>query len=279
MAETASFPRTVLVTGANRGIGLGIVRQMLQSGATSPAAVVAGSPDFLFATHRAPLGSDTMADLESLAKEHPKLHLLKLDVKDECGIKRIADSVEKAVGELGLNLLINNSGLNDPADRHANISELDSAAMLEHLSVNTIGPVLLTQAFMPLLQRAADQNASEALGSQRAAVVYVSSRLGSVALSSEGRVEAVHNTKCRMYAYRCSKSALNMMARVMSYELQPLGILSLLIHPGWVKTGMGGANADFEVADSVRGILTQVRKLDEEHNGAFVSHTGEVLPW
>lgn len=262
--------RSVLVTGGNRGIGLELVKQLL---AGNPA------PEFIFATHRSPLGSEGTANLESLAKEHRALHLIQLDVTDEDGLKQAASTIQGVVGEQGLNLVINNSGLNQSSARHLTLPELTKDAMVDHFVVNTVAPVLLSQTMLPLLKQAAEKNGAQPLGSRRAAIVHVTSLLGSVQLSGEGRFQGVTNPARRMYAYRGSKCALNMYARVMSYELIPMGIVTLLVHPGWVRTDMGGPNGDLGVDESVRGILQQIAKLDESRNGAYVDHAGEVLPW
>ena len=267
---TMAVPRSILVTGGNRGIGLEFVRQLL---------AVEPSPDFVIATHRSPRGSESLSVLESLARDHKNLHLFQLDVTDEAALKQMADSVDSLVGETGLNLMVNNSGINTSAARHMDLTNITSEALMEHLSVNSIAPVMLCKTMLPALRRAADRGVSLPVGWQRAAVVHITSLMASIQLTGEGEFQAVTNTHRRAYAYRGSKTAANMYARIMSYELLPLGVGSLILHPGWVKTDMGGPSAQVDLDVSVSGMIEQIRKLDESRNGEFLDYKGSVLPW
>ena len=83
----------------------------------------------------------------------------------------------------------------------------------------------------------------------------------------------------RSYAYRASKTALNMFTAAARNELQNSGIRSVLLHPGWVKTDMGGQNAPVDVMTSVAGMLEQIHSTSIEHSGRFVEYTGAILPW
>jgi len=83
----------------------------------------------------------------------------------------------------------------------------------------------------------------------------------------------------RSYAYRASKTALNMFTTAMKSELQERGVAVMLIHPGWVETGMGGPNAPLQASESVTGILTQINEQTLATTGRFVDYAGNNLPW
>jgi NAD(P)-dependent dehydrogenase (short-subunit alcohol dehydrogenase family) len=83
----------------------------------------------------------------------------------------------------------------------------------------------------------------------------------------------------RSYAYRASKTALNMFTTAMKSELQAQGVSVVLVHPGWVETDMGGPNAPLEVTESVSGILARIEEQNLETTGRFVDYAGRSLPW
>lgn len=139
-----------------------------------------------------------------------------------------------------------------------------------------MGPLMITKAFLPLLKRAASRGAGGAgrMGIQRAAVINMSSLLGSVELNWGDRTN-----NFRWYPYRTSKSALNMVSRCMAVDLEPDGILCMAIHPGWVRTDMGGSEAPLSIEESISAILSVIGDLTEKDHGSFLNFTGEVLPW
>jgi NAD(P)-dependent dehydrogenase (short-subunit alcohol dehydrogenase family) len=99
--------------------------------------------------------------------------------------------------------------------------------------------------------------------------VFISSTLGSIAKMTEP-----HSV-----TYRASKSALNAVARAASLEWNPKGVVTFVMHPGWVKTDMGGPGADIDVATSVTGIREVIQRARPESNGGFFDYTGQTLPW
>ncbi|XP_068883368.1 C-signal-like [Aphelocoma coerulescens] len=133
-------------------------------------------------------------------------------------------------------------------------------------------PVSLHQEFLPLLEQAAKGVGKEGLSCSRAAVINISSKLGSIGLCL-GLPEAP------MYPYRASKAAQNMVTRCLAVELQDKGILCVAIHPGWVKTDMGTEKAPLTVEHSVRGILTVLASLSQDTSGAFLDWEGNSVPW
>jgi len=116
---------------------------------------------------------------------------------------------------------------------------------------------LLTQALLPNLK-----------AGQRKTIVSITSRLGSIELSTGG-----------LYSYRTSKTALNQINKIISTELAPQGFTCVVMHPGWVRTDMGGANATLAKAESISSMLKVIEHLTIESTGKFFNYDGEELPW
>jgi NAD(P)-dependent dehydrogenase (short-subunit alcohol dehydrogenase family) len=238
--------RTAVVTGANRGLGLHLVEVLMHHG----WHVMAGCrhPD----------------DAGMLYALRPHL-LARLDVTDSESVEHFAAEVAKHCD--GVDLLVNNAGVmhagggrvgeGSPADLAANgrLQDLDGDAVTQVLRVNTVGPLLVTQAIAPLMRRAGK-------------VVNVSSRLGSMGYGTAAT-----------YAYSASKAALNMATVIMAKELAPRGIICVSMSPGWVRTDMGGPNARLDPLDSATGILRTVEALTPEQSGQFLDLDGHPIPW
>ncbi|XP_067159046.1 C-signal-like [Apteryx mantelli] len=254
----AALAQSVLVTGSNRGIGLELVRQL----AASPQA-----PQHIFATCREPDGPSGKA-LRELAAQHPSIKLVQLDTVSLPSIQGAVQAVESHLKGQGLNLLINNAGVSS----HATLQSVDSQEMLAAFTTNVIGPLQVTKEFLPLLEKAAKGLGKEGLSCSRAAIINVSTKVGSIGLCL-GVLEAP------MYPYRASKAAQNMMTRCMAAELKDKGILCTAIHPGWVKTDMGTEKAPLTVEHSVRGILTVLASLSQDTTDAFLDWKGNSVPW
>ncbi|CAH3884142.1 unnamed protein product [Pieris brassicae] len=205
-------------------------------------------------------------ELKSFSHEHKKLHILTLDVTNYEKLDDIAMQIKNVVGDRGLNVLINNAGV---TTRFTKLNLVKADQLLENLTVNTIAPILLTKALIPLLRQAAVINSTKPLGAQKAAVINMSSILGSIAQNDQGG----------FYPYRCSKAALNAATKSMSIDLKKDEILVASIHPGWVKTDMGGKNAPLDVDTSVSGIFKTIDNLGEKDTGKFFQYDGTELPW
>lgn len=235
-----SQPRTSLVTGANRGLGLEFARQLLARG------------DHVVAACREP---GRAGALNSLAGEHPgRLHVLPLDVADARSRGALAAELPLALGEGGrIGLLINNAGVLHSGERFGRLGE----ANLEHsFRVNAMGPLLLVQALEPLL-------------ADGARVANLSSQLGSI--GNCGRFGTP--------SYNISKAAQNMATVLLAHALQPRGILVAALHPGWVQTAMGGDQASETVEESAAGLLRVIDGLGAGDSGRFLDWRGESLPW
>lgn len=168
----------------------------------------------------------------------------------------------------GLNLLINNAGVGS----QATLQSVGAQEMLATFAVNVVGPLQVAKEFLPLLEKAAKDAGTEGLSCSRAAIINVSSKVGSIGLCL-GVLEAP------MYPYRASKAAQNMVTRCLAAELRDKGILCAAIHPGWVKTDMGTEQAPMTVERSMQGILEVLGSLSQETCGAFLDWEGNHLPW
>ncbi|KAM4894263.1 C-signal-like isoform 6-T7 [Sylvia borin] len=210
-------------------------------------------------------------ELQNLASKHPNLVIITLEVANPTSIKAAAAKVEEYLAGSGLNLLINNAGMIKSKMLDAETLE----DMTETYTTNTAGPLLMGQAFLPLLKKAAQGSPGSGLSCSKAAIVNISSIGGSIA-SSFGW-ELIQGT-----SYRCSKAALNMLSKCQSLGYKEHGILCIALHPGWVQTELGGATGHpppTTVDDSVQGMLKVLSSLSEKETGAFLDWEGKVVPW
>ena len=254
MAACSSRPwqfKSIVITGGNRGIGLEIVKQLLS---------LPNPPGYIFATCRS---LESASELNSLSEGNNNLHVVQLDVNDFEGFNQVVSEVERKLEGRGLDLLLNNAGIMD----RSTLNEVTAERMIDVYKTNTVAPLMLAKAFRPLLRRAASRSSNE--DSAKACIVNISSVLGSITENS-GRT---------FYPYRSSKAALNMITKSLSIDLESEGIMAVTLHPGWVKTDMGGQNAAVTTKESVEGLLTVIGSLDNSTNGGFFDFTGKALPW
>jgi NAD(P)-dependent dehydrogenase (short-subunit alcohol dehydrogenase family) len=206
---------TWLITGANRGIGLGLTTQLLKRG------------------------------------EHgDRLIMLALDVTSKDSVAAAANDMKRPI-----DVLINNAGIFGPRDAQGAL-DMDFEAFAEVLSVNTLGPLRVVQAFLPNIEAA------------KGKIITVTSRMGSLAGDSSGSV-----------AYRASKAAVNKVMLGLAAAIRPKGIPVLLVHPGWVQSDMGGSSADITVAQSAAGLIALADKLDMSLSGQFRNYDGAPIAW
>ncbi|XP_073351252.1 C-signal-like [Pagrus major] len=257
--EMAAQPVTVLITGANRGLGLEMVKQILAG--KCPVKT-------LFACCRDPDGPKAEA-LKALAKKHPNLHILRLDAADLGSIKQCSQLVGSHVGTAGLNLLINNAGYMSKSI----LQETTTEDMQMTWNTNLMGPMYMIQEFLPHLRAAVKASKIPGMSSRKAAVVGITSLLGSM--------QAVKDTYSFFPAmpYRISKAGLNMLTVCAAEELKKDEILFSLLHPGWVRTDMGGEEGEIDAPESVKGMLCVLESLTEKHNAAFLDYNGKTVPW
>jgi NAD(P)-dependent dehydrogenase (short-subunit alcohol dehydrogenase family) len=228
---------TVLVTGANRGLGLEFARQY------------AKEKTYVFACCRNPRSA---SELNALAKDTPGgLSLHQLDVADRDSIPKL----KREIGAEAIDIVINNAGIYGP--RHQDGMNMDFDGWEETLHVNTLGPLRVTQAFLPNLKAGKEKK-----------LIAITSGMGSIGETSGGYV-----------AYRTAKAALNMLMRNLAIELKGDGIIAVPMNPGWVKTDMGGPTAPLSPTTSVTGMRKIIAELGLEDSGRFLSHDGREIPW
>jgi len=228
-----------LVTGANRGLGLAFVTELLERGAR------------VLACCRDPGKAGV---LNALAAAHgDRLAIHRLDVTDAAAI---ADLPKAAAQHLQrIDLLVNNAGVLVSGERFGNVM---AESLAESFAVNASAPLLITQALAPLL----------ALGN-KPRVLCITSQIGSIAQA----------TSFRTISYAMSKAALNMAVKRLAAELAPRGIVVLTAHPGWLKTEMGGKSATLAPADSAHALLNLIGNASVQDAGKFLAYDGAELPW
>ncbi|GLV32298.1 sniffer [Carabus blaptoides fortunei] len=205
-------------------------------------------------------------DLSDIAKANANVHILEIDLKKYDAYDKLSKQVHDIVGEDGLNVLFNNAGV---ASKFTRLNLVKPEQLQDAFATNTIAPIMLSKALYPVLKKAATNNVDVPMGVRRAAIVNMSSILGSITANTDGGY----------YPYRCSKAALNMATKSLSVDLKADGILVTALHPGWVKTDMGGTRAPLEVSTSAGDIVHLLYTLTEHHNGAYVQHDGKPLHW
>ncbi|XP_037040633.1 C-factor-like isoform X2 [Bradysia coprophila] len=241
---------TVLITGANRGIGLELVKQM---------ASLSDPPTHIFATSRHP---DKATILNELASKSSNIHVIECDVKNEESVAQLVSQVACHVGSNGLSLLINNAAI---AFKHS-LSTVNVHDLMDNYHVNAVAPLMITKQMLPLLKLSAENG-------RKTLVVNISSTLGSIA---KYRKICVGDYQ---YTYRASKAALNMITRCLWVELKESKISVVAICPGWVQTDMGAPDADLTPTESVAGLLSTINHLNEEDGGKFFTFDGKPNPW
>ncbi len=219
---------TVLITGANRGIGLALARAYKARG------------DDVIAACRT-----TSADLNGLGVEVRE----GVEISDDASVQHLANSLDDA----SVDILINNAGI------HSNetLDDLNFDRIRRQFEVNALGPLRVTRALLPRL-------------SEGSKVVIVTSRSGAIGDNGSGRT----------YGYRMSKAAVNMAGVNLAIDLKPKGIPVLLLHPGMVRTDMGGGNAGAVEPEAAAGRMVQrIDELSLEATGKFLHAEGYELPW
>jgi NAD(P)-dependent dehydrogenase (short-subunit alcohol dehydrogenase family) len=232
--------KTIFITGASRGIGLELTRQLLVNG------------NRLIASCRNPEKADNLRALQS---EFKALEIVGLAVDDENSVlscfNKLKDDNQK------IDLLFNNAGIIDWDDMNA----VTPDSLEKVYRTNLIGALLVLRASIPCLRK-----------STQPLVVNLSSRLGSISLRGNTQLGGA-------IAYQCSKAALNMLTKQASIDLSVLGIRVISLSPGWVRTEMGGNEAKYEVSESVRLMLESLDNLNPGDSGIFLGEDGSEISW
>lgn len=227
---------TILVTGANRGLGLEFVRQY----------AIDNNP--IFACCRYP---NQATELQALQQSYPNIEIHKLDITSAEEIAALRVKITQPI-----DLLINNAGM---LNKSAPLGNLPLADLTETFLVNAVAPLKVTEAFIDHVAK-----------SKLKLVVCISSSMGSI----------TDNTSGGYYSYRAGKTALNMLMKSAAIDLQQQGIKILLLHPGWVKTRMGGEKALITPQESIAGmrqVIDSYAPLPGELR--FYRYNGEIIPW
>jgi NAD(P)-dependent dehydrogenase (short-subunit alcohol dehydrogenase family) len=226
-----------MVTGASRGIGLALARELASRG----WHVLAG------ARHPSEARS-----LQAAAREAKPgtIDILALDVRSDESVRGAA---EEAAGKVrALDALVNNAGV-FPEEGNERLEDLPLALFEEAFSVNVVGVARVTRAFLPLLGAAVHPR-----------VVNISSLAGSIARKEDAR----------HYCYSASKAALNMLTRTMAAELRPRGITVVAVTPGWVRTELGGPQAPLSAEESARSLGRTIERISPQDAGHFFDRDG-----
>jgi NAD(P)-dependent dehydrogenase (short-subunit alcohol dehydrogenase family) len=227
----------VVITGANRGLGLGLARAFATRG------------DEVWAATRKP---GEAKELEALARASGgKVRVVELDVRDDAQAAALA----AALGDASVDVLVNNAGVSGRWS--TTLQSFDVAEALACFDTNALGAIRVTRALIPNLRAA------------RGKVINMTSRMGSIGDNGSGRG----------YAYRMSKAALNMATRNIAHEVKGFGGVAVALHPGWVKTEMGGEGAPEEIDDAVGRLVASIDRFGVEESGRFWHAKGEELPW
>ena len=229
----------ILIIGANRGLGLGLVKEVLNKNKVAN----------VFATYR---DKNRSVELINLSKKYQNLKLLTLEISNQNSINNLKDELK----DVQIDYLIINTGI--LIDRSSSIESVKEYELKETFATNTIGPVMVLQSLLKNI-----------LISDKKIIMVMSSIGGSIGSYKSSNV----------YSYRVSKAALNASMRLASIELLSQGVKVLMMHPGWVKTDMGGKNAQIEINESVKGIISVLEKADSYETGSFIDYMGEKLPW
>ena len=233
--------KTVLITGADKGLGLALVSRFLLGGYRVFAGIYASSDN-----------------LKTLHQDHaPRLVCVPLDVTDMASIRSAVLQVAELTPEL--DILVNNAAvhLQKPV-RPLNELDLADGHLEGTLNVNAFGPLRVTQQFLPLLGKGTGK-----------LIINISSEAGSIG----------NCRRTSEYAYCMSKTALNMQSRILQNDLTSRGFKVLVIHPGWMCTDMGGQEADIHPDESAEGIFLLALKSWTADDPMFMDYQGNPLVW
>jgi len=231
-AVAAESAGTVLITGADRGLGYEFARQFSADGYT------------VIGTARHPGRADKLRALG--------VRIEQLDVTKPASVRALAAHLKS----VPIDILVNNAGIIGP---HAgSLASLDVDALDRTWQVNSLGPMRVTRALLNNLKHGRMKK-----------IVNITSNLGSLELNKRGG----------LYGYRMTKAALNMFTRTLAAELGPHGFICIALHPGWVRTDMGGENAPLSPQQSISGMIKVIDGLTAADNGHFYDYKGREMPW
>ena len=226
---------TVLVTGANRGLGYEFVKQYSENKFD------------VFACCR---NVNEAKKLKELAEISENIKIYELDVGNVKTIKNLSQQLQNEK----IDVLINNAGIY----RSSTVGNINYDEWIESFKVNTIAPYQIVENFL-----------EQIINSDLKKVVSITSKMGSID----------DNTSGGSYIYRSSKTALNSMMRSLTHDLKNQGVATLTLHPGWVRTDMGGPGGWINSIESVQGMIKQIDKLTIDDSGKYLDYAGKFINW
>ena len=226
---------TVLITGANRGLGYEFVKQYSENG---------------FEVLACCRNRNNAKELKELAETSNKIKVYELDVGNVKAIKSLSQQLQNEK----IDVLINNAGIY----RSSTVGNINYDEWIESFKVNTIAPYQIVENFLNQIQN-----------SDLKKVVSITSKMGSIDDNNSGG----------SYIYRSSKTALNSMMRSLTHDLKNQGIATLTLHPGWVRTDMGGPGGWIDSFESVQGMIKQIDKLTIDDSGKYLDYAGKSINW
>lgn len=229
---------TIMITGANRGIGLELVRQYAADGWE------------VLACCRSP---ENAHELMQLAAANSKVSVHPLDVTNTQQRKVLAAQLKGKP----IDILFNSAGVSGSWSAQG-FGHCQAEEWLDVLHVNVVTPMLMMQDF-----------AANVALSERKIIANMSSKMGSIA----------DNTSGGSYLYRSSKAALNMVNKSAAHDLARKGISVVLLHPGWVRTDMGGPNGELSVEESVTALKRNLANVTFADSGRLLDIDGSSIPW
>jgi NAD(P)-dependent dehydrogenase (short-subunit alcohol dehydrogenase family) len=230
---------SVLVTGANRGLGLEFSKQYSVDGWR------------VFACCRSPGKARGLNDLAQASSGSLSLHTLDISRSDS------VSSLAEALRDETIDILLNNAGVYGD-ESHDDFGKTDYEKWGATFSVNVMGAMRMVEAFLENVSR-----------SERKVIACLSSKMGSIS----------DNTSGGSYVYRSSKAALNAVVKSLSVDLKDRGVIAVALHPGWVRTDMGGENAPTLPRESIQGMRKVLEALQGKDSGKFLSYDGSEVPW
>ncbi|THY69805.1 NAD(P)-binding protein [Aureobasidium pullulans] len=251
---------TYLITGASRGIGLELTKQLLDL----PASQVSK----IFAVAR---NTDTGLLQELVQKHHDRVVPISASVQDNASVQKAVEAVKANLQGKGLDVLVNNAGVMDHSP--GKIGSMETDQLTWTLDINVVGVQRVTAAFLPLLEQ----------GTQKK-IVNISSGFGSFAY-------VAYTAAIPADAYNISKAALNMLTVRYAHQYADAGFTVVALSPGWIKTDMGSQDADLSVEVGVAEVKRVILESGKEQNGKFLninvpktdemkwSYDGQDIPW
>lgn len=192
----------------------------------------------------------TVEAQRELAQKLPQMAVLNFDVTDHKALEKVANAFHSPI-----DVLVNNAGV--IGDMPQATLEMDFDGFAKTLAINTLAPLKVTQVFLPLLKQGNNPR-----------LINISSKMGRMEFSASDRI-----------AYRASKAALNKITQGLATDLKDDGVTCIAMHPGWVQSDMGGAQADITPAESAAGILQVIQSLTIDDTGKFIDWDGTARSW